>query len=353
MKRRTSVDIEGEDFHINGQVTYPGRYFKNRRVEGLLFNTRLVQGIFDDLNPDTRSLWDYPDGPWDPERNTDEFVAAMPCWRGAGLLSFTLNLQGGNPQGYGKNQPWHNSAFTEKGQLRTDYIARLKRILEKADILGMVVILGCFYQAQDQRLLDNETVVQALDNVTQWLLEQGYHNVMIEIGNEVDHPGFTHPIISASRTAELIRRVQERSAGRLKTQAGRLLVSTSFCGGKIANESIARSADFLLLHGNGVDVERIREMVDQCRTAPGYNVQPIVFNEDDAFDFDRPQNHMLAALDKHASWGYFDYRMAGEGYYDGYQSIPVDWQIRSPRKCAFFDLLQQVTGCGPDDSVPL
>jgi hypothetical protein len=66
------------------------------RVEGLLLNCRMVQGIFDDLNPETRSLWDYPDGLWDAERNTREFVAAMSEWRDHGLLSFTINLQGGS-----------------------------------------------------------------------------------------------------------------------------------------------------------------------------------------------------------------------------------------------------------------
>ncbi len=61
----------------------------------------MVQGIFDDLNPATRSMWDYPAtapngaGPWDPDRNTDEFVAAMKLRGASGLLGFTINLQGG------------------------------------------------------------------------------------------------------------------------------------------------------------------------------------------------------------------------------------------------------------------
>ena len=50
-----------------------------------------------------------------PDRNTDEFIAAMPIWAKSGLLAFTLNLQGGSPQGYSKDQPWHNSAFKADG----------------------------------------------------------------------------------------------------------------------------------------------------------------------------------------------------------------------------------------------
>ena len=109
---RTSVTIQGEDFHLNGAPTLKGRRWREYRLEGLLLNARMVQGIFDDLNPETRARWAYPDtGRWDPERNTREFVAAMPAWRDHGLLAFTINLQGGSPEGYSKGQPWHNSAL--------------------------------------------------------------------------------------------------------------------------------------------------------------------------------------------------------------------------------------------------
>jgi len=55
---------------------------------------------------------------------------------------------------------------------------------------------------------------------------------------------------------------------------------------------------------------------------------------------------MLAALRAYSSWGYFDYRLTGERFDDGYQSVPVNWTISSPRKRAFFSLLSRVTGVG-------
>ncbi len=77
--RRTDVTIRGDSFLINGRPTYEGRSWKGRSIEGLLFNARMVQGVFDDLNPATRSRWAYPDTKWwDPERNSREFLAAMP-----------------------------------------------------------------------------------------------------------------------------------------------------------------------------------------------------------------------------------------------------------------------------------
>ncbi|HEX3983091.1 MAG TPA: hypothetical protein VHX12_05300, partial [Acidisoma sp.] len=153
--RTTILSIREGNFLVNGRPTYADRTYDGMKIEGLLLNSRMVNGIFDDLNPETRSLWNYPDGPWDPERNTRDFVAAMPAWRDHGLLSFTLNLQGGSPYGYsgGTGQPWINTAFDKNGDRRLDYFARLSRIMARADELGMAPILGLFYYGQDQRLI--------------------------------------------------------------------------------------------------------------------------------------------------------------------------------------------------------
>ncbi|MDB5318665.1 MAG: hypothetical protein JWN40_296 [Phycisphaerales bacterium] len=337
--RKTAVSIDGASFLINGQPTYRGRSFNGVKVEGLLLNARLVQGIFDDLNPETRKLWAYPDGAgFDAERNTREFVAAMAEWRRRGLVSFTINLEGGSPQGYSKEQPWHNSAFTEAGALRPAYMGRLEKILDRADELGMAPILGFFYFGQVARLKDEAAVIKGVENATDWLLAKGYTNVLIEIANECNQANYAE-IIKPKRAGELIELVQKRSRGKL-------LVSTSLTGGQIPNEVIARRADFLLLHGNGQRVERIAEMVKRTRAVAGYRGQPILFNEDDHFDFEKPENNFLAAIGAGVGWGYFDYRMKGEGFAEGYQSVPVDWGIGSGRKRGFFELLARVTGSG-------
>jgi hypothetical protein len=338
---RTTVAIAGDDFQINGQPTYAGRMWRGHRIEGLLLNARLVQGIFDDLNTNTVSRWAYPDtGRWDAERNTREFIAAMLEWRRRGLLSFTLNLQGGSPEGYSPSQPWHNSAFTADGSLRADYCARLERILNRADELGMVVILGYFYFGQDERLADETAVIRATDNATQWLLNHGWRNVLVEINNECNVNRYDHAILRPNRVHELIERVQNT-----KRDGCRLMVGTSYGGGKIPETNVVRVSDFLLVHGNGVSQpERIREMVRQSRMVPGYTPKPILFNEDDHFNFDQPTNNFIAAVSEHASWGCFDYRMKDEGFNEGYQSVPVNWGISSARKRGLFGLLEEITG---------
>ena len=70
----------------------------------------------------------------------------------------------------------------------------------------------------------------------------------------------------------------------------------------------------------------------------------MVYNEDDHFDFDKPDNHFVAAVECGASWGYFDFRRIRERFEDGFQSLPVDWTIASVRKRAFFGLLKEITG---------
>ncbi len=342
---KTVVSIEKDGFLINGEPTYAGRDHRDRKIEGLLLNARLVQGVFDDRNPETRARWDYPDGPWDPERNTAEFIEMLPSWRTNGLISFTINLQGGSPEGYSQTQPWDNAAFAASGEPDPAYLERLGRILDEADRLGMAPILGLFYFGQDKRLHDEQAVIKAVKSVTEWLIERGDRHVLMEIANEVDVGHYTRDIIKAHRCHELIELVQVLSAGKLDTPAGRLLVSTSMRGGTLPPDPTMRVADFVLLHGNSVeDPNRIREMVRQCRANPTYRGQPILFNEDDHFDFDADDNNMLAAIDEYAGWGYFDYRMVGEGFDEGYQSVPVNWTSSSERKRGFFRLLGKVTG---------
>lgn len=341
---RTMVSIEGDRFFLNGRPTYEGRNWNGRRIEGLLMNARLVQGVFDDLNPETAGRWAYPDtGKWDPERNTREFLAAMPQWRRHGLLAFTINLQGGSPEGYSSNQPWENNAFEPDGALRPSFTERMGRIIDFADDLGMVVILGYFYFGQDQRLADEAAVIRAVDEATHWVLRNGWRNVLIELNNECNIR-YDHEILQPHRVHELIERVKATAS----PEGHRLLVSTSYGGNRVPDDSVVAVSDFVLLHGNGVkEPGRMGEMVEETRALPSYRPKPVLFNEDDHFNFDLPWNHFVAAVDAYAGWGYFDFRMRDEGFDAGYQSVPVNWTISSDRKRGFFRKLAEITGHDP------
>ncbi len=336
-RRQTVVSIHGDEFWINGRPTYSGRIWQGHKIQGLLMNSRMIQGIFDDHNPATVNRWAYPDtGKWDADRNAREFVEAMPEWLAHGMLCFVVGMQGGSPQGYSREQPWENNPFHPDGTLREDYMGRLKRILDRSDELGMVSMVNVFYFGQDERLASDAAVLQALDHTVDWLMDHGYTNVVLDVVNESDNRAYQQPLLRADRVHDLLIRVRHRSKGQL-------LVSTSFNGGRLPQSATVHSADFVLLHGNGVkDPAIISEMVAKVRIDPGYRPKPIVFNEDDHFDFEQPVNNMLSAVRAYAGWGYFD---PGESNYkDGYQCPPVNWGISSERKRSFFTRLKEVTG---------
>lgn len=373
--RNTLVDIDGENWLANGRPLNAGRVFRGTSIEGLLLNSRMVQSVFDDENPVTSRFWAYPDtGKWDPQRNTREFIEAMPAWKAHGLNGLTINLQGGSPLGYYKedavrrrlaelgvkasdseiwravpspvSQPWISTGIDEIGNLKPSYQALLEKVLDQADELGFVVILGIFYQGQDERMRDEAAIKLAVDNVCRWVLENGYSNVVIEINNECSVPTYEHEILKPARVSELISRARSHSIG-----GRRLLAGTSYGGRRVPDPEVVEASDFVLIHGNGViDPNRISEMVDQTRALPAYKGTPIVFNEDDHYDFDKPLNNFTAALARRAGWGFFDPGSGAGGgaafgnYSDGYQNPPINWGINTPRKRAFFELLKQVTG---------
>ena len=352
--RNTTITIKGEKFYINGSPTYEGRtwttsYGGEYPVEGLLMNARLVQGIFDDLNQRTQGQWAYPDTQkWDPDRNTDEFIQAMSSWKENGLLAFTLNLQGGCPYGYCSGFPWDNSAFAPNGSLRESFMQRAERIIDRADELGMVVILGLFYFGEDGILKDESAVKKAVENATKWILNKEYTNVLIEINNECTAPAYNHDILRCERVHELIK-----LAKGIEIDGRSLYVTTSLAGGLVPTDNIIEVSDYVLIHGNGVqDHKRITEISKEVRQKGGYMPMPLVNNEDDIpwrnpdQGWGEEENNFVASVKSYTSWGYFDFRLPDEryDYNQGFQSIPVNWSISSERKRSFFNLLAEITG---------
>jgi hypothetical protein len=119
----------------------------------------------------------------------------------------------------------------------------------------------------------------------------------------------------------------------------------------VPDDRVLAVSDLALLHGNHVDdPAAIGRMVARTRALPSFRPMPIVFNEDDHFEFERPVNNLRAALEAYASWGFFDPGPAAGGssargdYGDGYQLVPVNWGINTTRKRGFFDAVRRITG---------
>jgi CubicO group peptidase (beta-lactamase class C family) len=270
---RTRVAIVGGRWHLNGQVTYPGA-----RAEGLLMNVRMVNAVFEDRH--------RPD--FDPEANTDRFLARLPEYADHGVRAFTVCLQGGMP-GY---EGALNSAFDPDGSLRPPYLKRVRRVIEACDRRGVVVILGCYYQRQDQVLKDEGAVKAGLVNVATWVKDSGFTNVVLEVANEFPHPGFDHRILrTAEGQVELLRLARRAAPGRL--------VSSSGLGDGRLPDAVAEASDFLLIHFNGVPLTAIPERIRALQKF----AKPVVCNEDDKAGAEAARAAAALSVGNGASWG--------------------------------------------------
>jgi len=356
----TEITIHGTEFWIDGQPTYAGREFAGHKIQGLLFNVRAVQATFDDENPVTRGYWAYPDtGVWDPDRNTDEFCAALPAWRDHGVLAFTLNAQGGGARYNAEVYEYYdNSAFTREGALKPAYADRFARILAAADALGMVAIVGMFYWKHVLKMDGEPAFWRAAREMMDFLRETGRRNILVEIANETG-PRFGFEIFHADRAHEMI--------DVLKTEYPEFLISTSQGGMDIGRgrelppPSLVRSVDFIMPHGNGNTAEQLAAGLEAIQRMQTFqlNPKPILINEDSTgiANFD-------AAWRRYVSWGYYDQGFGGWGGYrhdihidysekprestyadlSGFQTPPVNWMINTPHKRNFFERVAEVTG---------
>jgi len=243
-------------------------------------NVRMVNATFEDRKK--------PD--FDPQQNTDHFIQKIPEYVAAGIRAFTLNLQGGMP-GY---EGAVNSAFDSTGALRSEYLRRIERVIDFCDKLGVVVILGCFYQRQDQILQGETAVINAVKNTTRWIRKKGFSNVLLEIANEYPHRGFDHEIIRTPEgVVELIRIA--------KREHPNLLVSASGVGNGKIDSLVAETSDFILIHFNGTPISKIPERVNALKKFH----KPIVCNEDDKVG--KEAVHALKmAVASGCSWGYMN-----------------------------------------------
>jgi hypothetical protein len=250
---RTRLTVDGPRFRINGSLTYPGQ-----PPEGMLLNVRMVNSVFeDDGRPE-----------FDPESNTAEFLGRMQEYVAQGVRAFTVSLQGGNP-GYSGAR---NSAFRADGSLKAAYLARVARVIERADALGAVVILSLFYQRQDQVLRSEQAVRAGVVKTADWVKQKGYRNIILEIANEYGHSGFDHAVLrSDAGVADLIRLAQDRYPA--------LPVSASTRGDARTTPRVAAASDVILVHFNELSTSEIRTRVRDLRNS--YRTKPIVCNEDD------------------------------------------------------------------------
>jgi hypothetical protein len=248
----TRLSIDGSRFRINGALTYRGQ-----RAEGTLMNVRMVNSVFEDTHRPS----------FNPSDNTNEFVSRMREYVSLGVRAFTVSLQGGYP-GY---EGARNSAFLKNGDLNSGYLARVARVIERADALGAVIILSLYYQRQDQHLQDERAVRAGVVNAVDWIRRKGYRNIILEIANEYGHSGFNHAILrSDAGVAGLVRLAKNRFPA--------LPVSASYLRNGQTSSQVAAASDLILVHFNALSLSDIPTRVRALKSA--YPGKPIVCNED-------------------------------------------------------------------------
>lgn len=320
----TTVSIAGTEFLIDGVPTYHGRTFEDAKIQGMLFNVRAVQAIFDDANPETRVHWAYPDtGRWDPDRNTDEFCQALPSWKEHGILAFSVDLQGGGPLYVPEiYQAYDNNGFTSQGDLKPDYAARLSRVLDRADELGLVAIVSFFYWTMLLKMENEAAIWRAADQAMAFLAETGRKNLLIELANEVDVVVNRTPygMFGWDRVHEMVERLREdypefiysTSGGGVNVIKGRCIPSPEF----------VEAADYVLIHGNGTRPPQLRAAIQYIQSMPAYRAEPkpILINEDSP-----AVPNLDASWRCGVSWGYYD-----QGF-EGQADDPYVWYGDKPR----------------------
>jgi hypothetical protein len=288
----TVISKEKDKFLINGKLVYSDIEGSKPEAHGLLMNARFIQGVFDDKTGRERYAR-FGFESFDPEKNTDDLVNALPEWYSYGLRAITVGFQGGGPCFTIDNVTIDNNPFGEDGlQIEPAYLNRMERIIDAADKLGMVVIVSCFYGAQALRIKDDNGIIQAVKNVSNWLRDSGFTNVIIEVANEHQVSHFkVHPILFTPEGVVTLMDIARR-------ESGGMMVGCSGVGGYF-NELIVKNSDVIIIHSNGQSRQYYYNLINKCKiTKPN---TPIVVNEDS-----QALSNLAVAFNSQTSWGYYN-----------------------------------------------
>ncbi|MCL2773976.1 MAG: hypothetical protein FWD71_11565 [Oscillospiraceae bacterium] len=289
---KTNLSINGKQFYINGKSVYSEIPGANPASLGLLWNQRLIQGVFDDKTDRTRFNL-FKDKVFDPERNTDNLIAALSEWHTYGLRAVTVGFQGGWPVKCADVSDIENNPFGADGLSLDDaYAHRMDKIIRAADELGMVVIVSLLYWAQCNRIKDGRAVVNAVKTGAKFLRGGGYSNVILEIANEYNiQPFSSHPIAySPEGMAMLIKTAREYSGGMPVGSSG---------GGGMADREVADESDVVIIHGNGLTRGEYYDFINRVKEWAGE--KPVLCNEDSPCC-----TRVDVGLETYTSWGYYN-----------------------------------------------
>lgn len=328
-----SISFSGSRVLNDGSPINPGS-----RAEGLMLNSRTVMAAVEDYDGNT-GTWAYPGGGWSASRNLTEFIDAIPTYKSYGLNMVTVGMMGGHPRfGCSDTASGNFSMFTSDGSLRPDAKDRLTQLIAHADSADLIVNVQYFYRTANKQLSGESAVLRAVDQATAFLRSLNRDNILIEVMNE-SNEYHKHSVLRPSNIDQLISRIHNAWPGSL--------VSVSMHAGSVYPADLSRAVDWSSLHGNAISASKLSTVIGKYRQFG----KPIAITED---KWDDGGRSLDAAVDAGAGWGYYDQgceetgRYAGSQafYSHGFQSLPVNWNVNTSRKQAFFGRVRVLTTAG-------
>lgn len=331
---KTTYEIKGQDFYINGKKTYTEIPNNNPQCHGLLFNARFIQALFQDVKEENREHYNRFGRTFEVEKNTDALIAALPQWYNAGLRAITIGLMGGGPcMSYKDWGTLEFGSFSSDGKTMDPGVRnRLEKVLKAADDLGMLVIVSFLYHGQFRYFDNDEAIENVCKTSVDTLCAMPFDNVIIEVANEYDVIERMVPdskIGTPEKMAELVEKCRQWCGGRFA-------VGSSTCYVEERQKIVMQASDIALFHGN----DKLRQMLHNKYTlvrswCPD---KPLVVNEDSAIF-----TQIDVALEDHFSWGYYNNWTK--------QEPPCDWGITVGEDDYFAHKVSEVVGI-PVSKIP-
>jgi hypothetical protein len=251
---------KSDRFYVRGsqgstwQLTYSGPAYR-RQARGKLMLLRLAQSLFDDESLEGHRF--------DPDLNTQQVIDALDFYKQHGVLAISVGLQGDSPRdnerinsvsGGESGKPGGKkgasvSAFRSDGSLKPGWLNRLERLLTAANERGMMVCLVYFHPGQDEIFESPNVIPTAAKNITDWLIEKNFRNVVINVADEWDLDGrsWGHARFIPDNIDRFVELIRERFNHADYT----LAIGAASSGNMRYPDSLAQVCDVVLLHGNG------------------------------------------------------------------------------------------------------
>ena len=223
---RTEVAIQGDRFLINGKPTYAGRIVQGHEDRRPAHEHRAWCRASSTTSTRRRA----PSGPIrTPASGTPSATRASssrPCRSGAGTACWpspstcrAAARRATRRRSRGRTPPSSRTAT-----LRPAYMERLERILDRADELGMVAIVGYFYFGQDQRVKDEAAVKRAVRQRRQLAARRRLpQRAASKSTTRCNVRAYDHEILKPARVHELIELAKGTTTRRAAPAGGHQL----------------------------------------------------------------------------------------------------------------------------------